>query len=529
MKSITVLLFLVIPFTFYAQEFDCFNQIDDDGDGLVDMADPDCSCFLFNEVGDSELTTNPPTGNTGQYCFDITDATNSQLGAIWLQNKVDLNNDFAFRAEIYAGNNDGGADGFAIVFHDDPNGVNALGLDGVNLGFGGYDTTWGAYNATDAISPSVAFEIDTYDNGVSQGDVSPDHIAISLNGDVYNAISTPATTPLPNIEDDNYHDVLIEWDSTTQTFYFEIDGTYSTSYSADVINNVFSGENLVNFGFTGSTGGYNNRQTICITGLDLPSAGESGAVQICNGSPETFDLFDQLGGTPSTIGTWEDPSGNAFGTSYLGAFDLSNNALGTYTYVVENNSGCITPFATVEVTSSTVNYMLDTTNNTSCDANNGSFIFSDFLVHTAYELSYDFEGVIISLPVNFMSDASGNYIYDGLQAGNYTNIVLSNQGCPASPKAAKIFNPCAIPNGISPNNDGINDCFDIDWLQATNIQIFNRYGVKVYEKRDYRNEWCGSTEDGNGGEALVTGTYYYVLNIPSGESLTGWVYVNRQQ
>lgn len=524
-----IVLFLVLPFTFYAQEFDCFNQIDDDGDGLIDMVDPDCSCFLFNEVGDSELTTSPPVGNSGQYCFDITDATNSQLGAIWLQNKVDLNNDFAFRAEIYAGDNDGGADGFAIVFHDDPAGINALGLDGVNLGFGGYDTSWGTYDAADAISPSVAFEIDTFDNGTSQGDVSSDHIAISLNGDVYNAISTPATTALPNIEDSNYHDVLIEWNSTSQTFYFEIDGTYSTSYTADVINTVFSGENLVNFGFTGSTGGYNNRQTICITGLDLPSAGESGSVQICNAVPNTFNLFDYLGGIPSTIGTWEDPLGNAFDSSYLGTFDLANDSLGIYTYIVENNSGCITPFAQVDVTSNTTAYTLDSSNSTACDANNGTLLFSNLSPNSEYKLTYELEGVQINFPIVFTSDTSGNYILDNLNSGDYTNIILSNQGCLSQPKMISILNPCEIPNGISPNNDGLNDCFDIEWLQATKIQVYNRYGVKVYEKNNYRNEWCGTTEDGNGGEVLVTGTYYYVLNLPSGKQITGWVYINNQQ
>lgn len=527
MKSKVCLLFLLFPFCLLAQEFSCFDQIDNDGDGLVDIADPDCDCYLFNEVGDSQLTNNPPIGNTGQYCFDITDNTNSQLGAIWLQNKVDLNNDFAFRAEIYAGNNDGGADGFAIVFHDDSNGVNALGLDGVNLGFGGYDTFFGTYDPLNAVSPSVAFEIDTFDNGVTQGDVSQDHIAISLNGDVYNPISTPPTTVLPNIEDDNYHDVLIEWNATTQTFYFEIDGIYSTSYSADVVNTVFSGENLVNFGFTGSTGGFSNRQTICITGLDLPSPGESSVVQICNGTPAMFDLFDELGGNPSIIGTWEDPLGNPFSGSYQGSFDLSANPVGIYTYTVENNSGCIAPFATVEVRESTSNFILQAENATDCDLTDGSIMFSNLFPNTNYVINYTVDGVVAS-PVNMTSDASGNYILDGLGSGNYENIIITNDGCDSDPQAIRVNENCIIPSGISPNNDGFNDSFDIEWVQATNIQIFNRYGVKIYEKRNYRKEWYGTTEDDNRGTELPTGTYYYIIEVANGSPITGWVYVNRE-
>ena len=524
MKSILFLFFLLLPFTLLAQEYDCFNQIDDDGDGLTDMADPDCSCFLFTEVGDSQATTTPPAGNSGQYCFDITDAVNSQLGAIWLQNKIDLNNDFAFRAEIYAGNNDGGADGFAIVFHDDPNGINALGLDGVNLGFGGYDNFWGTYDPTLAITPSISFEIDTFDNGVSQGDVSPDHIAISINGDVTNPISTPTTTALPNIEDGLYHDVLIEWDSTTQTFFFEIDGVYTTSYTSDVINTVFSGQNLINFGFTGSTGGFNNRQTICITGLELPSAGISGALQICNEVPQTFNLFDQLGGNPSEIGTWEDPLGNPFGTSYLGAYDATIDALGVYTYTVQNNSGCNAPFATINVTTSTTTYTLNSTNNTVCNSGDGSFIFSNLLPNTTYDLIYDLNGNTISSSISITSDNNGDHVLGGLESGDYTNVLLSYQGCVAAANTVNIYNICDIPTGFSPNNDGINDSFDIAWLEALNIEVYNRYGAKVYEKVNYRDEWYGVSDDGH---ELPTGTYYYVLETTNSNPITGWVYINR--
>jgi len=526
MKSKILFLLLLMPFCLLAQEFDCFNQIDDDGDGLIDIADPDCSCYLFNAVGNSQLTTTPPVGNTGQYCFDITDAANDQLGAIWILDKIDLNFDFAFRAEIYAGNNDGGADGFAIVFHNDPDGINALGGGGVDLGFGGYLPFGGPFDPLLAISPSIGFEIDTYDNGVSMGDVYDDHIAISLNGDVYNSISTPATTALPNIEDDNYHDVLIQWNSATQTFFFEIDGVYSTSYTGDVINSVFSGDNLVNFGFTGSTGGFNNRQTICITGFDLPSAGDSSIFQLCNGTPETFDLFDQLGGAPVTDGEWTGPNGAAFGTSHIGGFDLNTDQVGTYTYTVENGSGCVSPFATVEVRMSTSNFIMEAVSASDCDLVDGSIIFTNLHPNTNYEINYDVDGTSAS-SVNFTSDASGNYTLVNLGSGAYENIILTNDACDSDSQSIRVNESCIIPSGISPNNDGINDCFDVEWLQATNIQIFNRYGTQVYESNNYRNEWCGGTEDGQGGDELPTGTYYYVIEVSAASPITGWVYINR--
>jgi gliding motility-associated-like protein len=86
--------------------------------------------------------------------------------------------------------------------------------------------------------------------------------------------------------------------------------------------------------------------------------------------------------------------------------------------------------------------------------------------------------------------------------------------------------PCSIPKGISPNNDGDNDTWDLSGLNVQKAQIFNRYGVEVYSRTNYTNQWDGRT---NSGDELPTATYYYVLSLPNGEVKTGWVYINRQQ
>jgi gliding motility-associated-like protein len=84
---------------------------------------------------------------------------------------------------------------------------------------------------------------------------------------------------------------------------------------------------------------------------------------------------------------------------------------------------------------------------------------------------------------------------------------------------------CVIPKGVSPNGDGLNDTWDLSGLNAKNVQIFNRYGVEVYSKSNYTDEWEGKT---NSGDELPTATYYYVVSLPSGEVKTGWVYINRE-
>jgi len=82
---------------------------------------------------------------------------------------------------------------------------------------------------------------------------------------------------------------------------------------------------------------------------------------------------------------------------------------------------------------------------------------------------------------------------------------------------------CQIQKGISPNGDGLNDYLE---LVANKVEIFNRYGKEVYSKTNYNNDWHGQFM---GGGEMPDGTYYYVIELVSGEKKTGWIYINREQ
>jgi gliding motility-associated-like protein len=79
---------------------------------------------------------------------------------------------------------------------------------------------------------------------------------------------------------------------------------------------------------------------------------------------------------------------------------------------------------------------------------------------------------------------------------------------------------CDVPNVITPNNDGWNDSFDLKLLHVKNILIYNRWGLKIYDKNNYLDEWHGQT---NSGKILPDGVYFYVLEFASEEAKTGWV------
>jgi len=86
---------------------------------------------------------------------------------------------------------------------------------------------------------------------------------------------------------------------------------------------------------------------------------------------------------------------------------------------------------------------------------------------------------------------------------------------------------CLIPNIISPNDDGNNDFFLISCLDLfpnNQLRIFNRWGDKVYETRNYQNDWAGTYNR----NPLPAGTYFYMLELEEGaDPLTGFITIFR--
>ena len=96
----------------------------------------------------------------------------------------------------------------------------------------------------------------------------------------------------------------------------------------------------------------------------------------------------------------------------------------------------------------------------------------------------------------------------------YSLRVTTPQGCVANDDMLLTVVPyCIKPmNAFTPNGDGINDRWLItngNCLANAQVQIFNRYGAKVYEDKNYRNTWDGTYK----GSPLPDGTYYYVITF----------------
>ncbi len=114
-----------------------------------------------------------------------------------------------------------------------------------------------------------------------------------------------------------------------------------------------------------------------------------------------------------------------------------------------------------------------------------------------------------------------------LEAGDYTiEVVFNDTGCSNDETITVVeLETCVIPQGISPNNDGLNETFDLSSYGVTKLEIFNRNGTLVYSKKNYTNEWHGQTDDG---DELPVGTYFYTMEYQNGKTRSAWIYIQRE-
>lgn len=203
-------------------------------------------------------TTLPPS-LAGSTDYLLTPATAFQRGAYWNNTQVNLANNFAVSAELNFGTNSAGvpndlfstgADGIAFVLQSV--GVTALGDVGEGMGYGG-------------ITHSFAAEMDTWQN-LNRNDPADDHLAFMKNGDVTHNTAANSNTDrymLPDLENGNWHPVIIAWNAATKTLTVTLDGV-ARSFTGDVAAIIGSG--MVTWGFTSATGAAVNRHRVRFLG-----------------------------------------------------------------------------------------------------------------------------------------------------------------------------------------------------------------------------------------------------------------------
>ncbi len=97
---------------------------------------------------------------------------------------------------------------------------------------------------------------------------------------------------------------------------------------------------------------------------------------------------------------------------------------------------------------------------------------------------------------------------------------------------------CIVPNVFTPNSDGMNDYFYLNFGDVTDnvrLRIYNRWGQMVYTSVNYElcdertGEHCWDGTDISSGEPCIEGAYYYTIEQLDGRNHKGFFSLFRNE
>jgi len=116
----------------------------------------------------------------------------------------------------------------------------------------------------------------------------------------------------------------------------------------------------------------------------------------------------------------------------------------------------------------------------------------------------------------FTSDISDNGIVTDANGNGNPNENGENDPTPIKLSSSFVF----IPQGFSPNGDGVDDVFIIygNGSNKVSISVYNRWGNLVFQENDYKNDWDGKANKGlSTNSVLPDGTYFFVIDMHNGQ------------
>ena len=184
------------------------------------------------------------------------------------------------------------------------------------------------------------------------------------------------------------------------------------------------------------------------------------------------------------------------------------------------------------------NYSVALTHNTCSDKNDGSItVISNFYDKSSTGSTFKYfwtpTSVCPSEDCQTVKNlAPGSYSVSVVRYINISGVITIADSIPLTgivvePSSA----PCLIEvfNGLTPNEDGINDYFhiaNIDGFLNNKVEIYNRWGQQLAEIKGYNNEtnnWKGTL---NGGTKAIapSGTYFYIIDLGNDtKPIKGWL------
>jgi len=216
--------------------------------------------------------------------------------------------------------------------------------------------------------------------------------------------------------------------------------------------------------------------------------------------------IDVSGGVPPYKFIWTDATGNTVGNDK----DLINVGKGTYSLTVTDNTTCAIPLPF------------------SKEVGNQKFIpdapvLNDQRICLPGKVGLSVLNKTTGM-YNLYADATSTTPLQTSNTGNFEVLITETSeyyisysiGSCESPRTKThievVLVDVKFSNTITPNGDGINDYWKIEGLEkfpGTLVQIFNCYGKRVFESKEYATPFSGQFN----GWLLPSGVYYYIINL----------------
>ena len=317
--------------------------------------------------------------------------------------------------------------------------------------------------------------------------------------------------------------------STTGIWSTNGSGTYSPSASS--LNGVYKFSNadiaagtvLLTLSSTnnGACPVVTNAVTISITLLPTANAGLDQTVCANNANVNLNGRITIANGgvwTTSGIGTFM-PSATSLNATYVPSTNDKTNRNVTLTLTTTGNSNCLAASDVMVVTISP---------GPSVNAGPDRYVVENNSVQLKPSVKGTGLHYLWTPNLYLNNDTLLNPTCTPLTDQQYQFIVTDGMGCSASDDVwVKVLKKLVIPNAFSPNGDGIHDRFEIQYLDSypgATVEIFNRYGQKVFESRGDAKPWDGKLN----GKELPIGTYYYLIDLKNSQKpIAGFVDIIR--
>lgn len=231
--------------------------------------------------------------------------------------------------------------------------------------------------------------------------------------------------------------------------------------------------------------------------------------QVCVG--DTIQFNDLSNGRTSAVNTWRWNLGNNVNSTVQNPFRQYNDS-GTFQVrlFIFNAQGCVSD----TITKSIIIHPYPKLN-----AGNDLFVLEGGIAQLK-PIYFATNPILNWSPATYLDSPNiANPRTKPLDDITYTVRLTGIGGCSVTDDIKiTVLRAPIIPNAFSPNGDGINDTWEIKYLESypgASIEVFDRGGRLIYNSINYPKNWDGTTN----GKPLPVATYYYIINPKNGRKV----------